>query len=82
MDTHSGDLQKPSHGTPREEVGHGTPGKEIQKGKQEMAGIHQERDGDDGIPWSMAYAPSQQTGISNSNFRFLFGMDVKRHIQN
>ena len=73
--THKGNLQKPSpvkpsHGTPQEEAGHETPGKETQREKQKRWVTPGERwrgwprTENSGIIWSMAYAPSEQTGIS------------------
>ena len=64
---------KPSHGTPQgrdEEVGHETPGKETRKKKRRRWDTPGEkwrgwpRTENGGVPWSMAYAPSEQTGIS------------------
>ena len=64
---------KPSHGTPQgrdEEVGHETPGKEIRKKKRKRWDTPGEkwrrwsRTENGGVPRSMAYAPSEQTGIS------------------
>ena len=59
--THSGNLQKPSSVKPS--------GKEIQRGKQKRWVTPGERlrgwprTDNSGVPWSMAYAPSEQTGI-------------------
>ena len=64
---------KPSHGTPQgrdEEVGHETPGKETRKKKRRRWDTPGEkwrrwpRTENGGVPWSMVYAPSEQTGIS------------------
>ena len=63
--THSSNLQKaspvkPSHGTPQgtgEEVG-----KKRYRERNQRDELHQERDGEtenSGVPWSMAYAPSE-----------------------
>ena len=65
---------KPSHGTPQgrgKEVGHETPGKETRKKKQRRWDTPGEkwiiwpRTENGGVPWSMASALSEQTGISN-----------------
>ena len=53
-----------------EEVGHETPGKETRKKKRRRWDTPGEkwrrwpRTENGGVPWSMAYAPSEQTGIS------------------
>ena len=53
-----------------EEVGHETPGKETWKKKRRRWGTPGEKwrrwpqTENCGVPWSMAYAPSEQTGIS------------------
>ena len=75
---HSGNHQKTSpvntsHVTPQgrgEEVGHETPGRETRKRKQRRWDTPGEKwrvgprteNGD--VPWSLAYAPSEQKGIS------------------
>ena len=50
-----------------EEVGHKTPGRDTE-GKQEMVYTRRERwrgwPWTKNVPWSMAYAPSEQTGRS------------------
>ena len=64
---------KPSHGTPQgrgKEEGHGTPGRETRKEKQKRWDTPGERwrgwprTDNSGVPWSVAEAPSEQTGIS------------------
>ena len=53
-----------------EEAGHGTPGKEIQEEKQKRWVTPGERwrgwprTENSDVPWLVAYAPSEQTGIS------------------
>ena len=65
---------KPSHGTPQgkgEEVGHETHGRETPKKKQRRYDTPGERwrgwprTENGGVPWSMAYAPSEQKGIGS-----------------
>ena len=62
---------KPSHGTPQgrgEEVGHETPGRETRKKIQRRWDTPGEkwrgwpRTENGGVPWSMAYAPSERKG--------------------
>ena len=63
---------KPSHGTPQgrgEDVGHETPGRDTEKETKEMGYTRREMermatDRKRWFPWSMAYAPNEQTGIS------------------
>ena len=72
---------KPSHGTPQgrgEEVGHETPGKETRKKKRWRWDTPGEkwrrwpRTENGGVPWSMTYASSEQTGISKSKYNEYF----------
>ena len=74
---HSGNHKKqshvkPSHGTPqgREEVDHETTGRETPKKKQRRWDTPGEKwrrwplAENGGVPWSMAYDPSERKGIS------------------
>ena len=70
--THTQETSRNQHNAitwnpPREEVGHETPGKEKETKEMDFTRRDVQRMATDkisGVPWSMAYAPSDQTGIS------------------
>ena len=66
-------MEPPGKRRRGEEVGHETPGRETTRETKEMGYTRREMERmatdrqqwrNNGVPWSMAYAPSKQTGIS------------------